>query len=135
MKVIQDKLIQRDWAPKPMLNQTSRSIDDITVGSVERFQGNERKVIILSTVRGPRSKRPPRNKVDPGKSRSREKIYPGKSLAWENFLNCSQRFNVAITRAREVLIVIGDDRLLIKNKNWRELIMYTKKNGSYIENC
>ena len=98
-------LIQRGLVQRPRLNQESSHNDGIIIGSVERFQGNERKVIILSTVRS-----------------------NGEGMG---FLKDYQRFNVAITRAKELLLVMGDPQVLMKNKNWRELIYHTKKQKSY----
>ena len=98
-------LIQRGLVQRPRLNQESSPNDGIIIGSVERFQGNERKVIILSTVRS-----------------------KGEGMG---FLKDYQRFNVAITRAKELLLVMGDPQVLMKNKNWRELIYHTKKQKSY----
>jgi hypothetical protein len=50
-------------------------------------------------------------------------------------LQCSlvsvQRFNVAITRARSLLIIVGNPHLLECDPNWRELINFTQKLGSY----
>jgi hypothetical protein len=100
-------LIQRGLAQRPRLNQESSQNDGIIIGSVERFQGNERKVIILSTVRS-----------------------KGEGMG---FLKDYQRFNVAITRAKELLLVIGDPQVLMKNKNWRELIFHSRKLKSYFE--
>jgi superfamily I DNA and/or RNA helicase len=76
-------LIKRGLVQRPRLNQESSHNDGIIIGSVERFQGNERKVIILSTVRS-----------------------KGEGMG---FLEDYQRFNVAITRAKELLLVIGKD--------------------------
>ena len=84
-------------------------IDGITVGSVEKFQGNERRVIILSTVKSG---------------------YGRKDLG---FLTDYQRMNVAVTRAKELLIVIGNPVLLKKDENWRELINLTKNHNSYFK--
>ena len=100
-------LIQRGLVQRPRLNQESSPNDGIIIGSVERFQGNERKVIILSTVRS-----------------------KGEGMG---FLKDYQRFNVAITRAKELLLVMGDPQVLMKNKNWRELIHHTRKQKSYFQ--
>ena len=100
-------LIQRGLVQRPRLNQDSSHNDGIIIGSVERFQGNERKVIILSTVRS-----------------------KGEGIG---FLKDYQRFNVAITRAKELLLVIGDPQVLMENKNWRQLIFHTRKQKSYFQ--
>ena len=48
------------------------------------------------------------------------------------FLVNKKRFNVAITRAKSLLVVIGDPFLLQKNYNWRELIKYAYVNGKLV---
>ena len=104
-KVIKDHLIRKGWYPRPRLNQRSRANNEILVGSVEVFQGNERRFIILSTVRN------------------------GGNIG---FLDNYQRFNVAITRAKELLIVIGNSKFLRKDENWKTLINYAQRNHSLI---
>jgi len=83
--------------------------DNVVVGSTEEFQGQERDVIILSTVRS-----------------------SVKKFAGIGFLANQRRFNVAITRAKTLLIVIGDPYMLNKNKHWRALIRHAQASGGYI---
>ena len=45
------------------------------------------------------------------------------------FLVNEKRLNVAVTRAKSLLIVIGDARLLEQNGHWRELIKFARRNG------
>ena len=45
------------------------------------------------------------------------------------FLTNRKRFNVAVTRAKAVLIVVGDPFLLTRNKCWKELIREAKMHG------
>jgi hypothetical protein len=68
----------------------------MTVDTVERFQGSERRVIIMTTIR----------------------------TAAIGFLQEYRRFNTAITRAKHMLIVIGDARLLIQDPVWKEFLYY-----------
>jgi len=70
------------------------------VGSVEEFQGQERKVIIISTVRS----RDP-TEIDDDRCCVRSAL---------GFVANPKRFNVAITRARALLIVVGNPLVLKK---------------------
>lgn len=77
---------------------------DIKIGSVEEFQGQERKVIIMSTVR---------SSAQNVESDIRSKL---------GFLANPRRFNVAITRARSLLIVIGYPLVLPVDPLWRSFL-------------
>ncbi|KAL6581731.1 hypothetical protein OROMI_005745 [Orobanche minor] len=85
----------------------------IKVGSVEQFQGQERQVIIISTVRSTIK----HNEFD--------------KAHYLGFLSNPRRFNVAITRARSLLVVIGNPHILCKDPNWNDLLWYCVDNGSY----
>jgi hypothetical protein len=67
--------------------------EKMIVSTVDDFQGDERDIIILSTVRNP---------INPAKSN------PGFILAY-------QRINVALSRARRMLIMVGN-RKYLENK-------------------
>jgi len=91
-----------------------RNLKDIKVGSVETFQGQERRCIILSTVR-----------TETGLVASDIKYHLG-------FIAISKRFNVAITRASSLLVVIGDPNVLATDKeNWLPFLRYCKENSSW----
>ena len=64
----------------------------LIVSTVDDFQGDERDIIIVSMVRNPR---------EPGKSN------PG-------FITAYQRINVAFSRARRLLIIVGNKDYLMK---------------------
>ena len=87
---------------------------DIKVGSVEIFQGQERRCIIISTVRA-------------------ETEHIASDLKYNlGFVANSKRFNVAVTRAKSLLIVIGDPNVLATDKkNWLPFLMHCKENGSW----
>ncbi|KAG9342270.1 hypothetical protein JZ751_016772, partial [Albula glossodonta] len=72
---------------------------DIKVGSVEEFQGQEFLVIILSTVR------------------SNETAVNEDLQYVLGFLSNPKRFNVAITRPKALLIIVGNPHILIKRTN------------------
>lgn len=77
----------------------------ITVHTVDGFQGQERDVILISLVRA--------NKE-----------------GQIGFLTDLRRMNVAITRARMKLIIIGDAETLAHHKFYRELYRYIRKRGT-----
>lgn len=80
----------------------------ITVNSVDGFQGQERDVIIISMVRD----------NDQGTI---------------GFLRDLRRMNVAITRARMKLIIIGNADTLGRHKFYSNLINYFKNHGDFLE--
>lgn len=89
------------------------NLDKIKAGSVEEFQGQERRVIIISCVR----------------SSTEFLSYDAKYNL--GFVGNSKRFNVAITRARHLVVVIGNPHVLQTDPNWREYMKYCKsKHGN-----
>ncbi|XP_007454145.1 PREDICTED: putative helicase Mov10l1 [Lipotes vexillifer] len=85
---------------------------DIKVGSVEEFQGQEYLVIIISTVR------------------SNEDIFEDDRY-FLGFLADSKRFNVAITRPKALLIVVGNPHVLVRDPCFGALLEYSITNGVY----
>ncbi|KAF8267992.1 P-loop containing nucleoside triphosphate hydrolase protein [Lactarius quietus] len=86
------------------------NLADVSVGSVEQFQGQERKVIIFATTR------------------SNEHI---KKIAAMGFVQNRRRMNVAITRAQALLIVLGDPQVLGKDELWRTFLNYACLRGGW----
>jgi len=87
--------------------------DGVKVGSVEEFQGQERRVIIISTVRS-----------------SREFVqYDLKHTL--GFVANPRRLNVAVTRAQSLLIIVGDPTVLSLDPLWRSFLNYIHTNGGW----
>lgn len=89
------------------------NITDVKVGSVEEFQGQERRVIIISTVRS-----------------SHEYLQLDAQFKL-GFLKNPKRFNVAITRAQALLIVVGNPHVLSKDRHWNRFIKFCKDSKGY----
>ena len=83
-------------------------IHEIEVHTVDGFQGREKEVIIISLVR----------------SNPEEEI---------GFLDDIRRLNVAITRAKRKLIIIGDTKTLGNHTIYKKLIDYIKQEGIIID--
>jgi hypothetical protein len=85
------------------------NLSGINVGSVEDFQGQEVRVVIISTVL---SSRPQMlNDVDNSSGRSAMGL-----LAHAN------KFNVAVTRGKSLCVVVGNANLLLTDAYWRQYI-------------
>lgn len=83
------------------------------IGSVEEFQGQERPIIIVSVVR------------------SREDLRDIDIQHALGFLKNPFRVNVATSRARALMIVIGNPHLLGHDCYWRNIIEYAAEIGGY----
>ncbi|RVE71576.1 hypothetical protein OJAV_G00053290 [Oryzias javanicus] len=89
-------------------------LQDIKVGSVEEFQGQEYLVIILSTVR------------------SNESVQSNDSHSLLGFLSNPKRFNVAVTRSKALLLIVGNPHILIRDPCFGALLQYCYTNGAYL---
>lgn len=78
----------------------------LRISTIDSFQGQEKETIIVSLVRS-------NDDGDIG------------------FLKDYRRMNVAITRAKEQLFVIGDSATIGSDKFYNEFLSYIEKNGSY----
>jgi len=81
---------------------------DVEVASINAFQGREKDYIVLSCVR----------------SNDNQEI---------GFLSDSRRLNVALTRARYGLILIGNPKLLSREHLWNYLLLYYRNQGCLVE--
>nr|CAH7747412.1 unnamed protein product [Callosobruchus chinensis] len=91
-----------------------KNMKNVLVGSVEQFQGKEKLAIIISTVRSKNFAE--YSKID-------QKCQLG-------FLRNPKRFNVALTRAKALLIVVGNGKVLQDDSNWQNFIRYCDDNKS-----
>ena len=80
---------------------------NITVGTVDGFQGQERDVIVISLVRD-------------------------NAEGQIGFLRDLRRMNVAITRARMKLIIVGNAETLSRHRFYRALAEHIKEHGEFI---
>jgi ATP-dependent RNA/DNA helicase IGHMBP2 len=78
----------------------------LEVGTVDGFQGREKEVILLSLVR------------------SNETGEVG-------FLSDTRRMNVAMTRARRLLIVVGDSATIGRHKFYESFLDYVQTHGEH----
>ncbi|XP_055914591.1 probable RNA helicase armi [Eupeodes corollae] len=84
------------------------------IGTVEEFQGQERQIVLISTVRS-----------------SSDLITIDLKYAL-GFACSPKRMNVAISRARALLYVCGNPHLLSLTDKWRDFIKYCVEKDAYI---
>jgi len=106
------------------LRQVLRQINlgAIRVGTIDDYQGQEAKVIIISTVAstGPTASR---------RRRNGEEEY-GEEEAKHTILSDPKRFNVATSRAKALNIIVGHPKALRLFPNWSRLIRKISQNGA-----
>jgi len=110
------------WAAKRLARALGRSraseLRGVEINTVDGFQGREKKVIILSTVRSNKG-------------------------GWIGFLTDKRRLNVALTRAKDALFIVGNKatlRMAASNEwmetdpdsdpgIWRRFLMWCEQRG------
>ena len=90
--------------------------DEIIVDTIERFQGSEKEVIIISFATNYKY--------------LIEQI--SSNIKIEGTL-INRKLNVAITRAKKILILIGNNKVLECGNGYKKLIEYLKVNNAIIE--
>lgn len=109
-----------------------QKLGDVKVGSVEVFQGQEKPVIIVTTVRSKM------NNVG-FLSNWRVSIFAQfeftnqREIVNHSYLSCFQRLNVLMTRAKCLLIFVGDPFTLRCDPDWAEVLRYLQQNNAIIQ--
>jgi ATP-dependent RNA/DNA helicase IGHMBP2 len=88
------------------LLRTRLPIADLEINSIDGFQGREKDVVVISMVRSS-----PEGEI--------------------GFLSDLRRTNVALTRARRKLIVVGDSATLSNDPFYKRMIEYFERIGAY----
>lgn len=112
-----------------------RGLGAVRVGTVDDYQGQEERIILISTTLSkPESLPPPLPDVSAIQQQHLQHSMLGGSQAgsWGlvggisdvGFWRNPKRFNVAITRAKALLVVVGSPRVLAADDNWRQLLRH-----------
>lgn len=86
----------------------------VDVGTIEDYQGRESRVIIISCVR------------------SNPRFLPEDARRGLGLYHERKRMNVAITRARELLVVVGNGALFQKDPYWKSFLQFALRNKLYV---
>ena len=102
-----EQLVREDVVLAPLLLPRAGELrSGLAINTIDGFQGQERDVIYISLVR----------------SNSRHEI---------GFLSDYRRMNVAMTRARMLLVVLGDSATIGNNPFYKAFLAYCEQRGLY----
>jgi putative helicase MOV10L1/helicase MOV-10 len=98
-----------------LLRQKARSdsmaLRDVNIGPTEAFQGLEHGVVILCVTRS-----------------NKRFVEKDKELSW-GIIGQPNKMNVALTRAKYGLIIIGSRDVLVEDPHWRTMLDFCYRNG------
>ncbi|MDA1230239.1 MAG: AAA domain-containing protein [Planctomycetota bacterium] len=80
--------------------------DQLEIDTVDGFQGREKEAVVISLVRS-------------------------NSIGEIGFLSDARRMNVALTRAKRKMIIVGDSATLASDKFFQSLLAWIEETGSY----
>jgi superfamily I DNA and/or RNA helicase len=117
-----------------------RKLNDIEINTVDSFQGQERDIVIFSTVRAnfkdesmdledgeiPGSEQSPKQTDTDSNEKSNNNIGIG-------FLNDFRRMNVGLSRAKAGCFIVGHYETLKNNNYWMKLMNYCKDKKSFFQ--
>ena len=106
---------------------SNQKVNDIEINTVDSFQGQERDIIIFSTVRS--NFKDEINLSDDENNSSIEKLGKGGI----GFLNDFRRMNVAVSRAKIGCFIVGNSKVLQNNFYWKKLMNYCKDKKSFFK--
>mmetsp|Transcript_50709 Transcript_50709/g.107578 ORF Transcript_50709/g.107578 Transcript_50709/m.107578 type:complete len:890 (-) Transcript_50709:120-2789(-) len=104
---LQVKLLRQKF--RALYNLPAKSVCPVEVNTVDSFQGREKDIIIVSAVRAD---------IDE---------------ATIGFVRDKRRMNVAFTRARQSLWVVGYAEVLSKNQDWRQFVKTIQQRKSLLK--
>ncbi|EFC37912.1 predicted protein [Naegleria gruberi] len=107
---------QAEEIKKLLRKSTNPLYKKIFVGTTEQFQGQERRVILLTTVR----------------SSSTEGLEQDSKFKL-GFLQNPKRLNVAISRAISLMVIVGNAELLSIDEHWKKIIEIYRNEKCFIE--
>lgn len=102
-----------------LLRQKARSdqlaLRDVNIGPTEAFQGLEHGVVILCVTRS-----------------NKRFVEKDKELSW-GIIGQPNKMNVALTRAKYGLIIIGSRDVLVEDTHWRTVLDFCYRNGLVVD--
>ncbi|EME46334.1 hypothetical protein DOTSEDRAFT_127228 [Dothistroma septosporum NZE10] len=86
---------------------------DLNIGPLEAFQGLESRLVIVCTTR------------------TRDRFVDQDIAKGLGVIHEPRRLNVALTRAKEGLVIIGNPNVLDQDENWASFLAFCQRNGAW----
>jgi superfamily I DNA and/or RNA helicase len=118
-KCFNSPVLQPFFNKQQQSGNTIPTVPLIEINTVDGFQGREKDIVLISTVRANSSSSSSQNSgINNGNSgNNRSSI-----VSRIGFVSDERRLNVAITRAKKSLIIFGHKDTLMVDSVWREMI-------------
>ena len=139
---------QLDLIRNKISEMNFRSVPKVYMNTVDGYQGQEFDIIVFSCVRAFDYKYQDLQQILPSvstlpadmKSAKKEHFCSKRSYSSNlvksmniGFLNDGRRLNVAITRAKHMLIVVGNEKVLSSSPMWSDFIAHVRCVGQVID--
>ena len=108
----------------------ARNLGAVRVGTVDDYQGQEEKVMFISTVV---SRAPSKHLAAAAKAAAAGSAGEASVASLRlGFLACPRRFNVAISRAKALNVVVGHPVALTHWPHWHSLLQHCYSRGAFL---
>ncbi|KAF2277137.1 P-loop containing nucleoside triphosphate hydrolase protein [Westerdykella ornata] len=94
-----------------LMRSPTYSLWDVNIGPLEAFQGLESRVVILCTTR------------------TRERFLAEDIQRGVGIIGLRRKMNVALTRAKAGLVVLGNPNVLALDEHWKAFLAFCHRNG------
>ena len=108
-------------------------LTNIEINTVDSFQGQERSIIIFSTVRSNLNESPEKSEIENSPDNDVNINDNDNGKIGIGFLNDYRRMNVGLSRAKMACFVVGNAETLKNNSYWNKLIIYCKENDNFYQ--
>ena len=110
-------------------------LSNIEINTVDSFQGQERSIVIFSTVRSNfgGNETPEKGEIENSPNSETNTNDNSNGGVGIGFLNDYRRMNVGLSRAKEACFIVGNSDTLKNNSYWNKLIVYCKENDNFYQ--
>lgn len=111
--------------------ESAMPVNGLEVSTIDGYQGREKDFMVLSCVRSEAAREEERHRYieEDQADDNRVDETEGEGRTGIGFLTEKRRLNVALSRAKHRLFIIGNATMLKQHSGWDKLVSHTKTNG------